>query len=335
MLVYYADSMIIPGYAAMQQRLTDLHTATDNFTASPSAATQAAALTAYTEAHLQYERIAAFQFGPAETALLDLYFNFSGGLDYSFATSGELTGFSSDTASIEQNIAAGTYNLATMSRSTFYAQGFPALNYLLFAPGAISSFGTNPAARSNYIKDVVERMQALVATVATGWTSYRTEFVANTKTNTGSPIGNIVNQLAYQMDLMKGPRIGWPFGKQSNGTVFATKCEAYYAGISARLAAENLKSLKKLYTANNSGRGIADYIKALNNAQLNTDVQTQFDLAINKLTEIPDPMSAAFVNNTTTVDAAYKEMQKLLTLLKTDVASATAVQITFVDNDGD
>jgi predicted lipoprotein len=332
MLTSYADQLIIPGYAAMQQKLTALQTATDAFVAAPSASSQASLRAAYTETHLQYERIAGFQFGPAETALLDVFMNFSGSLDYNFNTDGELTGFSVDTATIKNYMETGTYNFTTMSRSSFYAQGFPALNYLLFSPEAISKMDTKRAA---YVNAVLTRMKELIDRVAGEWVSYRGTFIANTQTNVGSPIGNIVNQLAYHMDLMKGPRIGWPFGKQSGGKVFATKCEAYYAGISAALAVENLVSLKKLYTGNASGKGISDYLIALNQATLNTDVLAQFDVAITALKAIPDPMSDAFTGQAPKVDAAYKEVQKLLTLLKTDVASATAVQITFMDNDGD
>jgi predicted lipoprotein len=145
----------------------------------------------------------------------------------------------------------------------------------------------------------------------------------------------MVNQFAYQMDMLKGPRIGWPFGKQSNGIVFATKCEAYFAGISVELAVENLSALKSAYTAAGSGKGISDYLIALKKTTLNNDVLAQFDLALAKLKLIPDPLSATLTTQPAVVDAAYKEIQKLLTLLKTDVPSATAVQITFMDNDGD
>lgn len=332
MLTNYADNLIIPGYKAMQQKVTVLQEASDAFLLAPSASTQAAVKDAYTEAHLQYERIAAFQFGPAETALLDIFVNFSGGLDYSFTTSGELTGFSIDTATIENNIASGTYNFAAMTRNSFYAQGFPALNYLYLSDGSI---GKADAKRAKYIRDVVIRLKSLVDKVTEDWTSYRLEFIGNTKTNVGSPIGNLVNQLAYQMDLLKGPRIGWPFGKQSGGKVFATKCEAYYAGISVALAVENLTSLKNLYTGNSSGKGISDYLVALGQSTLNKDVLAQFDVAIARLKAIPDPLSQSLTTQPGAVDATYKEVQKLLTLLKTDVASATAVQITFMDNDGD
>lgn len=335
MLIHYADDLIVPGYLAMQQQLELLHDAAEACLAAPNATTQAALNTAYTNAHLQYERIAAFQFGPAETALLDVFFNYAGGLDYTFATAGELTGFSVDTATIENNIASGTYDLTATTRASLYAQGFPALSYLYFAPDAMGKFAVNTAARAAYARAVLSRMQLLIDNVAAGWTSYRTDFSANTTTSSGSPIGNMVNQLAYQLDLMKGPRIGWPLGKQSNGIAFPTKCEGYYPGISAALAVENLVSLKKLYTGNESSKSLSGYLVALNRATLNDEVLAQFDAAIAALKLIPDPLSATLVGQPAIVDAAYKEIQKLLTLMKTDVASATAVQITFTDNDGD
>ena len=335
MLTYYADNIIIPGYSTMQQKITALQTASDAFLAAPSTTTQAAVKAAYIETHLQYERIAAFQFGPAETALLDVFINYSGGLDYNFNTAGELTGFSIDSVTIEKNISTDSYDLTVMSRASLYSQGFPALNYLLLGPNAVTKFSINTASRAKYVKAVLARLKSLVDGVSSAWTAYRGEFVSNTKTNVGSPIGNLVNQFAYQMDLLKGPRIGWPFGKQSNGIVFATKCEAYFAGNSVALAIENLSSLKKTYTGAGSGKGMSDYLISLGKTSLNNDVLTQFDIAITKLQLISDPLSASLTSQSVAVDNAYKEIQKLLTLLKTDVASATAVQITFMDNDGD
>ena len=335
MLTYYADNMIIPGYTALQEKLAAFQIAADAFLAAPTTTTQDAAKIAYTALYLQYERTAVFQVGPAETELLDNFLNFTGGLDYNFNTSGAITGFSVDSTSIESNISSGTYNLATMLRNSFYSQGFPALGYLLFGPNAIAKFNTNTAARVKYTKDVVARMKTLVDKVAAAWPAYKATFVANTKTNIGSPIGNLVNQFAYQLDLMKGPRIGWPFGKQSNGIVFASKTEGYFAGISAQLAVENLTTLKKVYTAAGSGKGISDYLIALNRVTLNNDITAQFDVAIAKLKLIPDPLSNTLTAQPALVEDAYKEVQKLLTLIKTDLASATAVQISYMDNDGD
>ena len=335
MLQNYADNLIIPGYASLQQKLTAFQSSADAFLAAPSVATQTDLKATFTELYLQYERVAAFQFGPAETELLDIFLNFSGGLDYNFNTAGELTGFSVDSVNIENNISSGSYNFTTMNRASFYSQGFPAMGYLFFGPNAINKFSVNTAGRVKYSKDVITRMKSLVDKVASSWTTYRTDFISNTQTNVGSPIGNIVNQLAYQLDLMKGPRIGWPFGKQSNGTVFSSKTEAYFTNNSVQLAVANLTALKNTYTGGGNGKGISDYLVSLNKATLNNDILAQFDLAIAKLSLIPDPLSASLTSQPALVENAYKEVQKLLTLMKTDLASATAVQINYMDNDGD
>src|SRR5688572_23998470 len=159
---------------------------------------------------------------------------------------------------------------------TAYAQGFPALSYLLFGPDAIAKFSTNAANRARYIKDVTSRMKSLVDKVASDWTTYRAVFIANTKTDVGSPIGNLVNQFAYQLDMMKGPRIGWPFGKQSNGIAFPTKSEGYFAGIGSQLARANMTNLREVYRGGSKNQGIAGYLVSLNQETLNNDVIAQF-----------------------------------------------------------
>ena len=64
-------------------------------------------------------------------------------------------------------------------------------------------------------------------------------------------------------------------------------------------------------------------------------ISSQFDITITKLETIPDPLSNSLVAEAAVVNTAYGEIQKLLTLIKTDMASATGVQISFMDNDGD
>ncbi|WP_026464237.1 imelysin family protein [Adhaeribacter aquaticus] len=319
MLTNYADNLIIPGYTNLQGQLQTLETAVNAFLNAPTTANQQTLKPIFKEAYLQFQRVSVYQVGPAETVLLSNFLNT----------------FPANTTAIENNINSGTYNFA--QTSVLDQQGFPALDYLLFSPNAIQRLteATNNN-RKKYIQDVINRSKSLVNTVATEWNSnYRTQFVTNTRTDVGSPIGYLVNQFAFELDQLKGPRIGWPFGKMSGGTVFADKSEGYYAGISGALAVENLNSLKKAYTGNNSGKGISDYLVALKKDQLNSDVIKQFDTAIDQLKAIPDPMSNAFTNNKELVDAAYRQIQTLLTYVKTDVASATGVRITYQDSDGD
>lgn len=319
MLTNYADNLIVPAYTDFQSKVNVLETAVNNFLNAPSAGTLDAVRPVFKDAYLSFERISMPFLGPASSISANTYINT----------------FPALAAKIEAGIQSGVYDF-TISVLSDSIQGLPALDYLLFSTGAVAQFSATDAAnRKKYVRDVVTRIKLLTQNVLTQWNGgYRAVFIASLKTDVGSSIGSLINQFALEMDRMKGPRIGWPFGKQSNGTVFANKCEAYYAGFSGALAVENLSSLKNYYTGG-SGSGIDDYLVLLKKDQLNKDVLAQFDVAINALKAIPDPMSAAFTNNAALVEEAYKQVQKLLTLLKTDVASATAVQINYMDNDGD
>ncbi|MFT3936158.1 MAG: imelysin family protein [Chitinophagaceae bacterium] len=319
MLTNYADNLIIPAYTDFQTKLTALETVVNNFLNTPSSTTLDAVKPVFKDAYLSFERISMPFLGPASSLAANSYINT----------------FPAVASKIESGIQSGSYDF-TITVVSDSIQGLPALDYLLFSSGAVNKFSASDAAnRKKYVRDVLARIKSLTQNISNQWNNgYRAVFIASLKTDVGSSIGLLVNQFALEMDKMKGPRIGWPFGKQSNGIVFADKCEGYYAGFSAALAVENLSSLKNYYTGG-SASGIDDYLVLLKKDQLNKDVLAQFDIAINSLKAIPDPLSAAFTNNAALVDEAYKQVQKLLTLLKTDVASATAVQINYMDNDGD
>ncbi|WP_183560444.1 imelysin family protein [Mucilaginibacter sp. SP1R1] len=319
MLVNYADNLIIPAYTTLQQQLGQLETAVNTFISSPTAANQQGLKPIFKNAYLQFEHVSVDQLGPAEKVLFTNFFNT----------------FPTDNAVIDGNISRGTYDLTL--NSSINQQGFPALDYVLFGSNALQNLNGNRAANTKkYILDVLAHMKALNTDVLDKWkNSYRAEFTGNTKSDAGSPIAFMINQFAFEMDQLKGPRIGWPYGKQSGGVQYPQNTEGYSAGISVALAVENLTSLKSMFNGNGSGKGMSDYLVALNKQQLSTDVIKQFDVTINSLKTIPDPLSTALINNKAQIDAAYREVQILLTLIKTDVASATGVRITYQDTDGD
>lgn len=319
MLTNYADNIITPAYTDLQTKLDLLDASVNAFLTAPSASTQQTLQTSFKNAYISYESVSAAYFGPASSVLLNGYLN----------------SFPCTVAKIETAIQTGVYNFNQPIASDSI-QGFPTLDYLLFSANSVQQFSDPGAAnRKQYVQDIMVKMRSLVSNAVTQWNgNYRTTFINSTQTNVGSSIGYLINQFAFELDALKGPRIGWPFGKKSNDIVFADKCEGYYSGITKALAVANLISLKNYYTGGN-GDGIADYLVKLGREQLNNEVLAQFETALVALAAIPDPMSVSFTQNATIVDHAYGEVQKLLTLMKTDVASATAVQVTYMDNDGD
>jgi predicted lipoprotein len=319
MLTNYADNIIIPAYTTLQTQSAALETAVNTFLATPTAANQSALKIVFKDTYLKFEDVSVDQFGPAESALLSNFLNT----------------FPTDSAVVEGNITRGTYDLA--ANTSINQQGFPALDYLLFNPHAVADFtGAAAANRKKYAQDLVAALKTKVTGVLNGWkNTYRATFIANTRSDSGSPIAFLINQFAFEMDQLKGPRIGWPFGKQSGGTQFPNNTEGFNSGISVALATENLTALKGMYNGAGSGKGMSDYLIWLNKQQLNTDVMAQFDKALNSLRAVPDPYTTSMTTRKTEIEAAYREIQVLLTLIKTDVASATGVRITYQDTDGD
>ncbi len=229
MLTNYADNLIVPGYTDFLSKMTALENTVNTFLTTPSSATLDAIRPVFKNAYFSYEKVSMPFLGPASSISANTYIN----------------RFPTASSKIETAIAAGTYDF-TGAAAMDSIQGLPALDYLLFSADAVAKFSAPDAAsRRKYVQDVIARIKQLTQTVLNQWNGdYRSVFISSLKTDVGSSIGLMVNQFAAEMDAMKGPRIGWPFGKQSNGIVFADKCEAYYSGFSGALAMENLTSLK-------------------------------------------------------------------------------------------
>ena len=153
----------------------------------------------------------------------------------------------------------------------------------------------------------------------------------------------LVNQLNYDLELLKNAKIGIPLGKQSLGIPQPLKVESLYATQSLQLAMQNLISIENIYlgrnTAGSDGLGFDDYLSHLGvqygSGSLNDAIKNKMISAKNKLALIPSALSDAVVTNTAIVDAAYVELQQLVILLKVDMPSSLGVSITYVDADGD
>ncbi|MDQ3534753.1 MAG: peptidase M75, Imelysin, partial [Bacteroidota bacterium] len=159
----------------------------------------------------------------------------------------------------------------------------------------------------------------------------------------GSSFGELVNELNFDYEVIKNPKVGIPLGKKSLGQKLPESVEAYYSGISKDLALLNVKAIEDIYSgrskAGTEGKGLDDYLNQLN-AQYNggflsAAINSQFDIVKSKIQVIPDPLSDAIINHQNIVEEAYSEIQKMVVLLKTDMPSAMGVLITYQDNDGD
>ncbi|MCD6018725.1 MAG: hypothetical protein K0S53_1846 [Bacteroidetes bacterium] len=331
MLSNYSSNVIVPNIQAAKNALDSLTVAYNQFKIAKTTQNLVTVRQKFVTAYREYQKMELFGIGPAENEIV--YANFNT--------------FPTDTGEVLSNITNGGYNLATVNNLD--AKGFPALDYLLFSPGQtdadIVNLFINSSSRTTYLSDCLNDMQSKAATIINGWNGgYQSTFNSSTGSEVGSSLGLLVNNLNFQIDLMKNAKVGIPLGKKSMGQKLPEKCEAIYTNsISVSLIKGCLDNIENVYLGRSlngsDGLGLDDYLDAIgaqhNTGTLNEAIKNQFAVAKSKLNMVNEPLSASVMNDEATVDAAYVEMVKLLVLLKTDMPSAMGIVITYQDGDGD
>jgi len=331
MLSNYSSNVIIPNIQVAKNSIDSFSVAYSNFTTNKTISTLVVARQKFIQVYRDYQKMELFGFGPAENEIV--YANFNT--------------FPTDTPQILSNISNGSYNLAIVSNLD--AKGLPAIDYLLNSTGysdaQLVSLFVNSPNRVNYISDCIADMQLKANTIINGWNGgYQSTFNESKGSEIGSSLGLLINNLNFQVDLMKNAKVGIPLGKKSLGTKLPEKCEAYYTNtISVSLIQGCLNNLENVYLGRSlngtDGLGLDDYLEALGtqhtSGSLNNAIKSQFAITKSKLALVNEPLSNSVLNDEATVDAAYLEMVKLLVLLKTDMPSALGIVITYQDGDGD
>ncbi len=336
MLTNIGNNIIVPSYQTFLVEVNKMDSAVTAFNASPDATKLTALQGIFKDTYTSWQLCTAFGFGPADQNSLTVNFNT----------------YPTDSSQINSNISSGSYNLATISN--LRAKGFPGLDFLLFGSAAnnssiLAKYTTdgNAANRKQYLAALSADIKTSTTTVTNSWLSsngnYINTFIGSTGTDAGSSSSQLVNAVAFAVDNMKTYEVGVPVGNQTNGAALPGKVEAYYSGISLQLLLTELTAIENVYLGKNAqgvdGIGLDDYLVQINaqynGGSLNDAIKNQFELAKAKVQLIPGPLSSTVTNNPAAVSAAYTELQKLLVLLKTDMASNMGILITYGDTDGD
>lgn len=334
MLTNYAEGYIIPAYADMTAKLTELKSSVDQFTADPTEVKLTALQQAWKTAYLTWQKVDMLEFGPGEDISLRMYMNT----------------YPATVSKINNNIAAGSYNLEQFGNKD--AQGFPALDYLLNGIGTrqevLSAYAADgqAAARKQYLKDIAAKMLEKVQTVNNNWATYKNTFIESTGTDAGSSLSKLVNSyVLYFERYLRSGKVGLPVGVMT-GVAAPQLTEAYYSPeLSKELASAALNAMKhfydgRIYNTGVEGQGLRDYLAAIgtkdNNGKLMSDViATEMDEAITSLNALNVTIKDGVSNNRADVISVYESLQEIVPLLKVDMVSALGISITYVDNDGD
>lgn len=331
MLMHIADNIIVPSLQDFNAKMTALKTAGETFTSTPNQTNLDALRTSWVSAYKEYQHIEMFNIGKAEELQYKFYMNI----------------YPLSVTDVETNISNGSYDLNNVNYQD--AQGFPALDYLLYGVAdtdveILAKYTTDANATNykKYITDVLNQMDGLTTQVVTDWSSYRNEFINSTANTVTSALNKFLNAyVQYYEKNLRANKFGTPAGVFSADPL-PEKVEALYRkDISKELALESLTAFENLFTGKYKGNSIANrssfqqYLEALDRQDLATSIIKQLTLAKTEIKGLKNNFFVQINTDNTQMTRAYDELQKVVVLLKVDMASALNVSVVFADNDGD
>ena len=319
MLENWAEDVIVPAYAASSETTAQLAATATVFAETPTAEFLGALRTDFQAAYLSWQSLSPFLIGRAEEINLRFRAN-------TYPTNPEM---------IEENIAAAAYNLALPSQTV--AQGFPALDYLLYAdPDALLATGSAADSRRDYLAQLALALSELVSAAAAEWTP---EFIRTYTLNDGnsatSSVDRTVNDYIFYFEkFLRAGKVGIPAGVFSD-TPLANRAEALHSKQSKKLFLAALTASENFF--NNDG--LAEYLDALNvqrdGEALSRKITNQFSAIRAAAENVNNDFSAQVTTDNVKMLALYDEMQRLVVLLKVDMLQALSINVDYVDADGD
>lgn len=319
MLAGWVDNVIVPGYADLETELAAVNEATADFVGNPDVATKATLREAVHRANRAFQAIDPVLVGRAEEIRLRE----------------QLNTYPTDTELIGQNAVNGNANLTLPS--TTAAQGFPALDYLLYGlEDAAFVSGDNATGYANYLTALVGRMQMLTAEAAAYWTEdRRAAFVANDGNSATASIDRTVNDfIFYYEKFLRAGKVGIPAGVFSDDPL-ADRVEARYSDRSDEYFFVALDATEDFF----STHGLADYLDAKgvrrNGELLSAQITAQFDLARTRARALATNFEQQVRTDNVKMLELYNALQRNVVLMKVDMLQALSINVDYVDADGD
>ncbi len=331
MLEFWADQIIIPSYEEYRRSLELLLEAGNTFYNNPAINELVDLRNKYLEAYASWQKVSMFEIGKAEEIGFRNYTNI----------------YPIDASLIQENIQNGTYNLELPSN--FDAQGFPALDYLLYGLAdtdqeIIDVLKDNEY--KTYLIELILRLNTLTDIVFTDWeNSYRDNFISNNGSSATASVDKMVNDLIFYYErFLRAGKIGIPAGVFS-GSLISQSVEAPYSSqFSKILCLEGLETVERFFKGESHDSSVngpslmdyTDYITDINNTpNISSRIVSQWDVARTKINALDDSFKNQVELDNSKMLEAYDELQKAVILLKVDMLQALSIQVDFVDADGD
>ena len=333
MLSFWADRIILPSMISFEEELNVFNENVSNFTANPNTNNLALLREQWLIIYKNWQYVEMFDLGIAE----EIYFK------------NRMNIFPANVQRIERNINNLEFNLD--EPANFAAQGFTALDYLLFGIGQeddaiLTKYSNTSFNYGEYLIQVTAKMQELTVLVKAQWEgNYRDSFVQSTDNTATSSINMMLNDFVYYFEKgYRANKFGIPAGVFSGGPLPNT-IEAYHGkkyskilSLEATSAIENFFNGVAYNDPETMGLSIKDYLDFVESSsaeRLSERINEKLQGGRIKINELNTSFSKQIEDNNTLMLLTYDAIQSTVVLFKVDMLQKLNVSVDYADADGD
>lgn len=333
MLTFWADNIILPAFNQLNASLVTLNEKVIAFTDSPSTSTLNSLRNQWLTTYSHWQYVEMFDIGIAE----EMYYK------------NRMNLFPANITRIENNISSQNYDLDASSH--FTAQGFSALDYLIFGSGEnenaiVALYADSTLNHRNYLVEVIDKMIDLTQQVKAQWEGdYRDSFVQSTDNTATSALNKMINDFVYYYEKgYRANKIGIPAGIFSTSPL-PDRIEAYHGEVYAKILALNAtNAVRKFFNgiayndSSNTGLSLKDYldyIEADVDDKLSARINAKFQTAEDKINDLNPNFKQQIQDDNNAMLLTYDAIQSNVVLLKVDMLQKLNVSVDYADADGD
>jgi len=332
LLQSWGENVVLPLYRDFETATVVLDTRAGELCAGASPASLAAAQDAWWAARAPWKAAEVFAFGPYKDEPLRL---------------GPKIDFWPGRPESVEMILYGTAPITAASIETAgaAAKGLPAIEYLLYEPGAdlVGQFSTFPR-RCEYLRaltaDLVKRATEMREAWDPAHGNYLGELVEAGRGSTSystlqMALGEVVNRMGFTVENIRAEKLGKPLGTTSGGSPQPDKAESRWSGRSLEDIRDNLRGIEQLYFVGETEEqpGLDFYLRE--RGSFGATMRARLDGAHAALNAIDVPLTQAVVDQPDRVQAAIDRLGELQRFIQVDVIDALGLTVGFNDNDND
>ena len=316
------ENVVVPNTLEVAVQSRNLQGAVASLAAAPNTAGLLASRTQWKQALLAWKRAYAFRNGPiVETngLLRAIYWP-----PRPAAIDGLLSGSQPvDEASVE------TWGVDR--------RGLFALEYLLFSPGtsnethAASFSGSNGERKARLIRGLADNVVRYGNAAAARMGDGKAFSVAFAQGGQGS-VNKLVGQMSDTVENVVAARLTRVSGFAKSGLLKPAEVEGSSSQMSQQVALAYLEATERLYVG--SEKGLGDLVKA-SSPTFDALLRASFTQAIDSVRRLAAPLEEVAKRDLASLDAAAASVKRLELAIRTELASALGVTLTFSSGDGD